>query len=570
MLKKCLIFLLGLIVFCNGYAALQTEIDRTSVTTNEPITLIITSQDHLNLAPDLAVLQKDFYVIATSQSSQFSMTNGQTSMQTQWRISLMPKHPGELIIPELAVGSEKTQPQVVHVAKDKTVPAKQVAHNYDIFIQTQVSPKETYIQGQFIYTVKLFFNKTIENAYLMAPDLVDAKITQNGQDIAYTTMRKGKLYRVLERTYIIIPLKSGQFQIQPPILRGYLDEDNSVFDMYGFANHAMQPIKIAGSIQQVSVKAKPAHFNGQWLPAKKITIKETWTENPVVYRVGEPSTRILEVHAQAATAEQIPAFVIPSTSDLNIYPEQPQRDTLRNDANSEGTLKQKIVYIPTQRGKVIIPAVAVKWWNLTEQREETTTLPAKTVNVLPALVQTSTKLPVIPNSPTVKTPVPTSMEMVKPTQSTGRQLFHDYLWPILTLLFIFIWILTLILWRWQHKRTPKPSLTGSGNQKEWTRTLQKACDSHDKLLARTAFLEWAKLNWKDKAFHCLADVIPVLALESQNDLIEQIMQLEQAFYGKTKPWQGKLFWDCFSHYQHPKTEQAKDKKDSLPPLYFSQ
>ncbi len=65
--------------------------------------------------PDLSPLQRDFEVLGTSTSSQFSMINGRTSSLHRVAGAIVPRRSGDLTIPALQSGSERSQPLTLKV-----------------------------------------------------------------------------------------------------------------------------------------------------------------------------------------------------------------------------------------------------------------------------------------------------------------------------------------------------------------------------------------------------------------------------------------------------------------------
>lgn len=598
----------------SSFAAIQVQVDRDDIMMDETLTLVLSSKDHLRINPDLVPLKKDFYIVGTSQNSQFNLINGVTQMETQWKIALLPKHPGDILLPSIQVGSEKTEPQLIHVAATKkNITPQKVARDQAIFIETSVVPKETYIQEQFVYTLKLFFSRSIENPYLLPPDLPDAKITQNGQDIIYTTVKNGKYYRVLERSYLITPKNTGHYQIQPPVLKGYIEGSMGTMDIYGISTSSLHPIKIVGPILDINVKPKPANFAGHWLPAKKLTVSDAWEPNPPVFREGEPVTRIIEIKAEGTTADQIPNLSIASSPNLNSYLQQPTRETEVNEQVQVGKLQQKIVFIPTSSGRVVIPAIKVRWWNSQTQKEQVETIPQKTVTVLPPLIKSSAQ-PVetsasrsfasLRMTPASQGMTPASQGMKSTSQGMtpaskgmtpaggvksasggltpassetinqgASSKIKNYFWPILAMIFIFMWLVTLWMWRRQvtFSSTGYFNLRRSPNIVNIQNLLKAACFTNNARQTRRVFLEWARTFWKNPELHSLPDVVHVLKADNAKQLINEIMQLEASFYSKSKKnWEGISFWQTFQNYLKIKEAgNPANNEDLLPPLYCS-
>jgi BatD DUF11 like domain len=554
MLNRYLISLLCCLITSFAFASVQVEMDKNTLALDEVLTLTLSSKDHMTIDPDLTPLKKEFEIVGTNQSSQFTMINGTTQTETKWQISLLPKHAGDIVIPMLQIGREKTKAYLIHVSSAKNV--QEPSKNKAIFIEANVVPKEIFIQEQVVYTLKLFFNRSLENPYLAPPDLADAKVVQNGQDIIYTLLKNGRYYRVLERSYLITPKNEGKFKIQPAILKGYLNTPTEE-DLYGFSNSSVRPIKIVGPTLEIQVKPKPVSFTSQWFPAKKLTLSESWEPNFPLFRQGEPITRMIEVNAEGVTGEKIPSLNVESAANLNSYSLSPKRETSVNREVQVGKLTQKIVFIPTAQGKVILPPIKVHWWNSRTQQEQVTILPAKTIDVLPPLLHTSKIQPKTTSVQAAKQPAVFNM--------------RRYAWPLLTFLVAGIWLITLAMWQRQVK-TGSPYFfrrPGRGIY-DIQSSLEEACLANNPKQTRRFLLEWAMAYWKNSSLRSLSDVVHHLGEDKAHRLLNEIMQLEAVFYRRGRQnWSGQAFWQAFQEYLKSKEARTDQSNvDPLPPLYF--
>ena len=58
--------------------------------------------------PDLSGLERDFHVLGVNTSSQYRFVNGQAQSWVDYQITLQPKRTGELIIPPIGIGQQRT------------------------------------------------------------------------------------------------------------------------------------------------------------------------------------------------------------------------------------------------------------------------------------------------------------------------------------------------------------------------------------------------------------------------------------------------------------------------------
>lgn len=558
-----IITMIFLVIPALAWGNVELQLDRDHLASDEVLTIAITTHDQLTLSPDFSVLKKEFDIVGTTRSSQVNIINGVTEIENQWQLALLPKHSGDIVLPAISVGNDKTTPRLIHVSsitKASTLPATK---NQDLFLEATVTPKESYIQEQFLYTVKLYYNRSVENPYLIPPDLADAKVVQNGQDILYTTVKNGKYYHVLERSYLITPKNIGSFIIQPPILKGYLDNAASGLSIYGFSAQTVKPIKIVGPTLSIKVNAKPKNFTGQWLPVKKLTLTESWNPKEATFRAGDPITRKVTISIVGGNGEQIPVLKVDAIANVNSYLQQPVRDTSVNGNDQIGTLSQDIVYIPMKSGQISLPAIRLHWWNTVTKKQQTAILAKKTINVMPALSSKNSTLP--------KTMNPALVPQLKnESDSLAKQNIHPEeknMWPWLTLIFVFLWLFTLFLWRRGSLRTRN---TSTYQQNKVLKQLRLACEQNKPKQSRQAFLNWAQCHWQNQHLHALSDVIHLLENQYPDALLlQEIMKLEAVFYSQhTVLWQGADFWQALQDFLASIQEKkSTTPDDALPPLY---
>ncbi len=109
--------------------------------------------------PDLAPLDRHFEVLGSNRNSSFTLSNGRRESSTTWQITLMARHAGELTIPAIAVGGERTQPIAIRVSED---PAPASAAAREVQLQVETDAAEVHVQQQLLLTVRLLHAVNLE------------------------------------------------------------------------------------------------------------------------------------------------------------------------------------------------------------------------------------------------------------------------------------------------------------------------------------------------------------------------------------------------------------------------
>ena len=126
--------------FMHTQAAVIASIDRADIEINESFTLKVTTDIDFESKPDVSGLETDFYVSQGNQLSSTTIINGQISRSSTWSYVLMPRRTGDLVIPPIIVGNEKSTPLYITVAPQ----LKGMPGEADIFVSAEVDDADSY------------------------------------------------------------------------------------------------------------------------------------------------------------------------------------------------------------------------------------------------------------------------------------------------------------------------------------------------------------------------------------------------------------------------------------------
>ncbi|MEJ2386935.1 MAG: BatD family protein, partial [Chromatiaceae bacterium] len=211
-LKRWALMVLGLLVCWQAVAAgLEASIDRTRIAEGDTVTLSVTAPGDTAGAPDPDALRSDFDILDQGQSTRMTIVNGRANSTREWRFVLAPKRSGRLTIPSLTVGGLSSSPLELDVVSASE--AGQLGQRRPVMVEVEAEPKDPFVQGQVIYTVRLLYRVPLRQASLSNPTAANAMIQKLGDDKHYTTYRDGQRYQVIERRYAVFPQRSGTVSI---------------------------------------------------------------------------------------------------------------------------------------------------------------------------------------------------------------------------------------------------------------------------------------------------------------------------------------------------------------------
>ena len=308
----------------------QVELDRNRMVEGETVNLTLTVPGDLDGEPDFTPLDQGFDVLDRAQSSHTSIINGHMSSQRVWRLILAPKATGLLTVPPIPVGRLQSHPRTLKVLPAGSKDAG--TESPRIFIEAEAAPKSPYVQGQLIYSVRIFHRVKLREASLSDPQTEGALLERLGEDKSYRAFRNGHSYNVIERRYAVFPQQSGRLGIDAPILSASVAAEsqrrNSLSQRFfgrdpfaGFPDiggffQERRPVRIRSKRLEIEVKPRPTGISGNWLPAQSLSLEQSWTPQAAEFRVGEPVTRTLTLKARGLTHAQLPDLVMAAVDGL--------------------------------------------------------------------------------------------------------------------------------------------------------------------------------------------------------------------------------------------------------------
>jgi len=542
------IFLSNALFVNNALAANQISatIDKNPVVVNESFILKITVDDDVDTnALNTSALLKDFVVGRTSVSSQTSMVNFKTTRTTTWSTLLISKKAGDFIIPPLSIEGIQSQAIQVKILAEQDPRADQ---QKDLFITSEVSTKEVYVQQQLTLTVKLHFSAELKRGSLTEPTLEGASITQIGKDKEEDTIINGRRYRVIERTYAISPKNSGEFILKSPVFSGeILLPSTRRNNMFSFSE--TKPVSVIGDEISLVVRPIPDSFQGTWLPSDLLAIHQNWQPDVTTFKVGEPITRSITLTAAGLSEEQLPVLEMTVPNGLKVYPDQAQLHTGMSSGHLVSQKVRNFAIVASKPGEYQLPEINIPWWNTVTNRYQVATIAAQTITVLPN--NEIEEEPEVTNTPQNKEVVPAQPLII--TQASWLQ------W-----LFLALWLITAFAWI-ISARLAKPSLVNA--PKKETRnsnvyvSLLAACKKNQGLEVLALISPWIN-TLQSQAGRTITATLDDGLLEIENSAFQQeIQSLQQCYYGKEqKDWQGK---NLLTLIQDINKHGLKVKKETL-------
>ena len=524
-------------------AELTASVDRSRLNSGETVELTLESNDVTQFGkPDLSPLEPLFEVRGTRQVNQLNTLNGDNRATTRWIITLLPKQNGSVEIPPLKLGEVESQPITVQVIESDTREENNARE--PVFIEASLDQTNVYVQAQAILTLRIYHSVSLYDDSSLTPlQIADARIEQLGDMRTYEKDINGVRHGVIEMRYAIYPQHSGLLSIAPQTFSATLVDTQPSQDATAQGPKPGKLMRVSSSATSLTVKPKPMTYpsDAPWLPARSLSLSESWNPEPEHTQVGDSLTRSLTLKVEGLASSQLPALPATEANGLRRYPDQPVLNNQSSDRGLIGSREEREALVPSRSGSIELPTVDVVWWNTFEDHLEHTSLPARTLQVA--------------NNPSLQVDTPAGSAL--PLSAADSEAL--WWWKLSTFVFACTTLLGFGLWwraRWQ------PAILRAAQTGPSPRTLlddiKRASQANDPHATRQALDAWARQQPETLA-DMAARFVP---------LSDALDGLNGALYSETgQHWQGEDLWRAIRTI--PTAERVQDPvgDSGLPPLY---
>ena len=435
-----LALLLGELLFGElSNAAVTATVDRNQISEFDLLTLTVRVTDRTNVEPDWQVLDKDFQLVnqQSQQNSSISLVNGRQTSRTyvDYQVTLRPRRQGNLVIPAIVIGTERTNPITIAVLPQSAALTNQMRQV--LFFETLVDQTEIYVQAQLLYTVRLYYADSISGDFPAPPDLDNAVVEIIENEKRFETVVNNRRYYVLEKHYAIFPQASGTLMLPPESFVGTRGR--------GGLFSARERINASSEGHQIRVLPVPDSYQGQsWLPAQEVTLRSVMNKPDSPLVVGDAINQVITLQAAGVTGALLPELAYPDSSDARIYIDQPVIEEFASEAGIASESVLTIGIVPTAEGTLTLPALTVSWWDTQADKPRQTTLEGFSLSVGASPV-IRTNQPLTPPSPPLSAPD-------NPQFTALQNRIEQLIW--LVALVTCAWLATAFGWL-RSNRTPK-------------------------------------------------------------------------------------------------------------------
>ena len=368
----CVLFTLASPALAQGNINFTAEVDRTAISSDDQLTLTLTvSGDYQQASQPQLPMLSGFNVVSSSQSSQFSMINGVTSMRVIFTYRLQPTGPGAFTIDPITIqidgSTYQTDPITVQVTQGAAptqtpaapaagqtpaAPAPNELAGQDVYVKADVDDPAPFVGQQIVYRFRFYQAVNLSTQPQLNWPTFSGFWTQDlTPNNVYEQIAAERRYRVTEVRRALFATAAGQVVIEPSTLiipGGLFSRDVTLNTAPVVVN--VQPLPegapedSSGVVGQFDILA--------------------WVE-PAETRVNEPLTLFVRVSGVGnVTAVPDPTEGVESAlSDWRVYDPQTTTNVSQDGDAIRGDKLFARLLLPRTEGELTIPSFALAYFD---------------------------------------------------------------------------------------------------------------------------------------------------------------------------------------------------------------
>jgi hypothetical protein len=354
-----------------GQETITAQADRTSLSTDETLNLVVTLNAAVMNTPIPALPNLDgFSVVGSSTSSQFSIVNGAMSSQVVYSYRLRPYETGDVVIDAVSVTVDgltySTEPVTVHVTQGtgaapsaplvqqgppsgEPAPPSEGLAGQDIFVEALVDNPTPFVGEQVVHSFRLYqASSSFGQPQYQAPSFTGFWSEHESSQYKYRVQAAGRVYQVTEVQTILFPTAAGPVTIDS----ARLTTAGSLFS----SGRTLQTKPVALDVKPLPPNA-PAGFGG----AVGQFSMEASVE-PVDGKVNEPLTWHVTLHG-VGNVTTAPDPVWPEIPGWRSFESNATVNTEVRDGKAVGSRVYERLLVPGRDGEFTLPSLEYAYFD---------------------------------------------------------------------------------------------------------------------------------------------------------------------------------------------------------------
>ncbi len=254
-----------------------------------------------------------------------------------------------------------------------------------IYAEAWLSNPAPYVKEPLLYTVRIYSSVDLRTYQVVPPVVTDATLERVEEPNRNATVTLDDTrYVTSDLRYVLTPLQPGGLQVGPA----------RITVAYGGGVDGTPPGEETFHSQPLKLEVREARtVEHEWRPLQWLELRAGL--DGASPRVGEPLMLEVEMRARGALGDQLPSLATQlAVPGFKVYPERPRVDTrIRQPGHIWGRRVETFTLVPTREGRLEVPELVLHWWDLNRRETVTERVPARELEVRPALRATAESPP---------------------------------------------------------------------------------------------------------------------------------------------------------------------------------
>ncbi|MFD1283180.1 hypothetical protein, partial [Methylobacterium goesingense] len=210
---------------------------------------------------------------------------------------------------------------------------------------------------------------------VIQPSLANFSWTQLGRDAwSKTRLPDGQVAIAFDRVVAIFPHHPGDFTIDPFLHRLTVNDGGK---------RVVVDVPSAPVTLPVATWTKPVGGPDAkepwWLPAKDVTITDSWSPDPETVKLGETTRRIVTLEAQGMVAEGLPPRPVMRTRGILTFAGPVTRETLITPSGPVARVTYQWDVRPAIEEIIPLDAIVIPWFDTVSRTLREAEIPARQI-----------------------------------------------------------------------------------------------------------------------------------------------------------------------------------------------
>ena len=376
----------------NAKPSLTLSLDRNEADISDSIKMVVKiSGSHGSHSTPVIPGLEGFNVTRGGTTKRIGIINGRVDSGVEYTYFIQPEKTGTFQIgpAEVNVKGDTIKSNIEKLKIIERTAPNSIDRGY-LFLTADLSSQKAYVEGQIIYTLRLYCQARVSDISLDLPEIEHIAFKQLGKPVESSSNYGGKAYQVLDIRYLLITSKEGNYDIPPSMMhlkvyqprrRSSRGLSNDPFFSNPFFSTAT-PVTLTSESLTLNLASlpeggRPADFSGL-----VGNFKMNATLSPSEIKAGDSATLTVSLIGRG-NVNRFPELKCPELINCKVYADQPvlKVEPCSNGLSGIKTIKWAIV--PEKKGRYRIPPLSVSFFDPEDDKYRTVKTPILKLNVLP-------------------------------------------------------------------------------------------------------------------------------------------------------------------------------------------